>query len=109
MQMLDRARWYMILALGAGLLVFWVPWQAVAICAVMVLFDWGFRRSHATMQQQPVPESNVGFGDLGPASQPACGLRTPDRIPVSLVRILGADCSLCRGIGCQTCAHTGLR
>ncbi len=30
-------------------------------------------------------------------------------LPVTLVRMLGADCPACRGIGCPECAHTGLQ
>lgn len=31
------------------------------------------------------------------------------RLPLALMRVFGAECFLCRGIGCEECAHTGLR
>ena len=45
-----------------------------------------------------------------PGSCPAALPPRPRRrLPIALARVLGADCSLCRGIGCESCAHTGFR
>jgi hypothetical protein len=30
------------------------------------------------------------------------------KLPLALTRVLGADCALCHGVGCSTCAGTGL-
>ena len=107
MQMLDRTRWHLVLAIGASLLALWIPWQVIAIIVIMILFDRGFRHSHGEMQLQAQQSTDTPLAHRSPLPTPMPG-RTSARIPIALVRVLGADCSVCTGIGCPTCAHTGL-
>lgn len=112
MQMLDHTRWHLVLTIVAGLLALWIPWQVVAILVVMILFERGFRQSLGEMQRQAQPSTDTSpahreLANCSPLPAPAAS-RTSARIPIELIRTLGADCSVCTGIGCPTCAHTGL-
>mgnify|MGYP000162149148 CR=1 FL=1 len=48
----------------------------------------------------------VSGGIVSPVTTPT---RPRRRLSISLARVLGAECSLCRGVGCEACAQTGLR
>jgi hypothetical protein len=40
---------------------------------------------------------------------PWASLPARPRLPLVLVRALGAQCPICDGLGCEVCAQTGLR
>lgn len=104
MATIRRSRWHMALCAVAVACTVFVPWQITVIVILAILCDMLFRTEHER------PEGRQA-GAPQPAARPGAhrvSSHRAVRLPLRLVRLLGADCAQCRGFGCQACAHTGL-
>jgi hypothetical protein len=65
--------------------------------------------AHVPCEMVPCPCGAHGGVPDGASPGSWTSLRVRSRLPLPLIRLLGAECPLCDGLGCQHCAHTGLR
>ena len=85
MHLFDHLRWHpTLLSLGRGR-------------------RYGARRMRTSQQDLAAPAPH----DAAQVHQTPYRIGT--RLPLRLVRLLGAACDGCRGIGCGVCERTGLR
>jgi len=94
----------------SGALLTILPWQAVALLVGTLTRECGVctGRGQAPRRQPDAPRAGLPGATGTPLSttRPAPA-RT--RLPLAIVRRLGAECALCDGLGCGECAHSGLR
>ena len=112
MRAIGYARWHLALVTGLLACVVWVPWQVVVIAVIAIMCDLSFRAD------RDVTEARIGASEASVWGSPRASqttaaastvaVRPADRLPISLVRLLGADCPACHGLGCVGCEHTGL-
>jgi hypothetical protein len=92
-----------------------MPWQLAALVLGVIMLEYTVRNGYPRFR----PRLNAGtphdtthelaadqHSDHNFRDTPAFVRR---RLPLALVRVYGAECGLCQGVGCTHCAHTGLR
>jgi hypothetical protein len=104
-----QIRWHLLLALSGAFLLTILPWQVVGTLAL----ERGVRTGFAQTQRG---RPNTPGGSLAGLPLATAAPRTATRpafahtrLPLAIVRRLGAECALCEGLGCGECAHSGLR
>lgn len=102
MQVRSHGRWYLLLALAGALLVERLPWEFVVFLVAMVLAERFTRILRRRRREWHTPRDRVV------APEAPLARRAKRRLPITLTRLLGVECSSCRGHGCETCAYTGL-
>ncbi len=111
MHALDHIRWHLLLALLGALLMHWLPWQTAAIAVGVITLERGVQSGFVRARQRSITVANdhhseTPVEDAGKTQAPGS---ITSRLPLDLVRLFGAECALCAGLGCRDCAHTGLR
>lgn len=112
MRAIGNTRWHLALVTGVLACAMWVPWQVVAIAVVAIMCDLSFRADRDVAEPQ-IDASGVAAWRSPRVAETAVpastgAVRPVGRLPISLVRLLGADCPGCHGLGCDGCEHTGL-
>jgi hypothetical protein len=108
-----QARRHLLLALSGALLLTVMPWQFAALVIGTLALERSLRLSFAHAQRRQTNTHGLPLLGLPMATDAACPAARPalarTRLPLSIVRRLGAECALCDGLGCGECAHSGLR
>jgi hypothetical protein len=68
-----------------------------------------FRRICSGTSERCEPLTRRASRHCHSQSQPARPAFAAKRTPLTLLRLMDAQCPLCQGVGCQQCASLGLR
>ncbi len=111
MLLVNALPWHLSVVLIGALLIFLVSWHTVVLAAGIIRFDPKGRTAYVPRE----PKSNLAPPLRRRDAQRQGGSRghmpgsSTSHLPIAMIRLFGADCALCQGLGCQECAQTGLR